>query len=291
MRILVIGAAGMLGHTLIRQLEKRGGDVRGTVRGATADYQAVPALAAARLIGGVDVVRLPTVTAALAETDPAVVVNCAGIVKQREEAHDPVRSIEVNALFPHRLARLCAGQGRRLIHISTDCVFSGLRGPYDEEANPDPVDLYGRSKALGEVVEGDCLTLRTSIIGRELANRAGLLEWFLSQRGGRVRGFTRALYSGLTTQALADVIGNLIFHFGGLRGLWHVSGDDITKYDLLRMIDLSYRLGIAITRDNSFVCDRRLDSARFRDACGWLPPSWEDMIERMRADPTPYPGF
>ena len=208
-------------------------------------------------------------------------LNCIGIIKQSKAASDPLPSIAINSLLPHQLAQMAAARGARLIHFSTDCVFSGRRGNYVEDDEPDPVDLYGRSKLLGEVTAPNGLTLRTSIVGRELREHLGLIDWFLSQRGGRINGYARALYSGLTTLAAADLVAWLIRAHPALQGLWQVSGEPISKFDLLQIVKRVYGLDIEIAPDRHFVCDRRLDSTRFRKHTGWRPPSWDHMIAAM----------
>ena len=277
----------MLGHKLVQRLGTRF-EVAGTVRGATADYAGLPALSGTRLMPGVKAEAPASVVSALDAVEPEAVINCIGVVKQLKEAKDPLTAITVNALFPHQLARFCAERGARLIHFSTDCVFSGRRGNYSEDDVPDPEDLYGRTKLLGEVAGPGCLTLRTSLIGRELRGRTSLIEWFLAQEGGRVQGFARAFYSGLTVNAMADLVAELLTDFPALDGLWHASADPISKYDLLKIVDRIYGLGIMIERDESLFCDRRLDSSRFRAQTGFRPKPWEEMIAEMHADPTPY---
>ena len=160
-------------------------------------------------------------------------------------------------------------------------MFSGQKGNYIEKDNPDPVDLYGRSKLLGEVHGEHCLTLRTSIIGRELQTKYGLIEWFLSQKSKAVKGFSRAIYTGFTTQVLAEIIANVIEQHPDLSGLWHVSSDPISKYDLLHLVNQAFQLDITIERDEAFVCDRSLDSSRFRQATGYQPPTWSEMITQL----------
>jgi dTDP-4-dehydrorhamnose reductase len=236
----------------------------------------------------VDATDFATVEAALEKVRPDWVINAIGIVKQRGEAKFAIPSISVNALFPHRLAAACARLSARLIHMSTDCVFSGRRGGYREEDSPDPVDLYGRTKLLGEVEASHALTIRTSIIGRELAGHQGLLEWFLNQSGGRVSGFTRAVYSGLTTQALANIMLR-ICHTDGLHGIYHVSSDAITKHDLLVQLNEALHTHTTIDRDDRVECDRSLVSDRFWRETGLKRPTWSDMIDGIARDPTPYP--
>ena len=239
------------------------------------------------MLGGITAERLDTVERAFGLVNPDVIVNCIGIVKQDPAARDPLKSIAVNALFPHELAQLCRETGARLIQLSTDCVFSGRKGNYREPDIPDAEDLYGRTKLLGELESEGCLTIRTSMIGRELKGSHGLLEWFLSQRE-RVRGFTHAVFSGFTTLALAEAIADVIVDHPDVDGVWHLASEAISKFDLLKLIKQTYGLAIEIEPAESFVCDRSLNGSRFRDATGFRAPSWPEMIERMYADPTPY---
>ena len=153
-------------------------------------------------------------------------------------------------------------------------MFSGRQGPYTEDDVPDPVDLYGRSKLLGEVSGPGALTLRTSMVGRELRHHRGLIDWFVGERGRTVKGYARTLYTGLTTSALADLVGDILQFHAALEGVWQVSSDPITKFDLLQIVNQAYGLGIEIERDEQFLCDRRLDSTRFRRQVGTSPSMW-----------------
>lgn len=280
----MLGAAGMLGHKLLQSLS-RSHAVWGTVRGEPQEAPDIGGFDRDRLLGRVSATDPDSIERALDRIAPDAVLNCIGIVKQIAESKDPIAAISVNALLPHRLADLCVRRGARLIHFSTDCVFSGRAGPYRESDPPDPQDLYGRSKLLGEVDRPGCLTLRSSIVGREIQRGSGLLEWLLSQRGGRVRGYRNALYSGLTTLAMAELVGRLLQTHPELCGVWQVSADPIDKYALLCLIDRIYGLGIRIDPDEDFHCDRRLDSTPFRETTGWTPPDWPTMIATMHADP------
>jgi dTDP-4-dehydrorhamnose reductase len=209
-----------------------------------------------------------------------VVVNAAGIVKQRADTHDSIPNIAINALLPHRVASLCAASGARLIHISTDCVFSGLEGRYTEASTPDPRDLYGQSKLLGEVHAPHCLTLRTSMIGPEISRKTGLLEWFLAQRGS-IKGFRRAIFSGFTTLELTRIVERLALHYPAAHGLYHVSAAPISKYDLLAMLGERLPVDVSIAPDDAFHCDRSLDSSRFRAQFSYAPPAWEEMLDEL----------
>ncbi len=290
MRILILGGAGMLGHKLYQRFRHRY-DVWTTVRTSYRDYARYDIFDSDRMIGGGDVAVFDNVVRAVAQVKPDVVINCIGIVKQLKAAKDPIVSLSINSLFPHRLANLCQASGARMIHISTDCVFSGRKGMYTEEDISDAEDLYGRTKYLGEVTLPGCLALRTSIIGRELNSATGLVEWFLGNCGKKVRGFTKAIYTGFTTLALADIIADILENHPALEGLWQVSSEPINKYDLLCLVKNIYNLEIEVEQDVEFMCNRSLDSTRFRVATGFAPPTWADMIQDMHNDPTPYTNW
>jgi dTDP-4-dehydrorhamnose reductase len=217
-----------------------------------------------------------------------VVINCIGIVKQLPAASDPILSLTVNALWPHQLQRLCLACGARLIHFSTDCVFSGRKGMYTEEDPSDALDLYGRSKFLGETSGTGALTIRSSVIGRELSTAIGLVEWCLAQHGSRVQGYTRAIYSGFTTVAMARIIRLVLTEHRELSGTLQVSSTPITKHDLLGLLRSAFGLRLEVEPRADVQVDRSLDSSRFRALTGFTPPSWPEMIEELAADPTPY---
>ena len=276
---LVLGVGGMLGSTLYRALREHGLPVVGTVRNRATLGHFTPEER--------DTIRTEvdaadeSVLRTLGEVRPAVVVNCIGIVKQLAAANDPLVAIPINALFPHRLAALCRLVGARLVHISTDCVFSGRQGSYTEDDTPDPIDLYGRSKLLGEIADrADVLTLRTSIIGRELASANGLIDWFLAQEGP-VKGYERAVFSGLPTIELARVIIDQAIRNRSLSGLYHVSASPISKLDLLRVVAARYGKSIEIVPDATLAQDRSLDSSRFAAASGYHAASWPDLVRAM----------
>ena len=287
MRILILGAGGMLGHKLAQELRTEF-EVWATLRGPSEPYSRYGLLAAGRILSGIDVSNLDTVAGAIARTRPDAVINCIGIVKQLPASQDPVLSLTINALLPHQLQRLCRSHGARLLHFSTDCVFNGRKGMYTENDPSDALDLYGRTKFLGETAGAGALTIRSSMIGRELSAASGLVEWFLSQRGGRVGGYTRAVYSGFTTQAMARIVRSVLVDYPRLEGVWQVSSEPIAKYDLLLMMRDAYGLDVDVAPDDQVCVDRSLDSSRFRALTGFVPPSWPTMIRDMAMDPTPY---
>ena len=272
----------MLGHAMLHVLdESRHLEVHGTLRSAAAKGFFPPRLVG-RLRSGVDAEHQDVLTRLFSELRPDVVVNCVGLVKQLEEANDPLRAIPVNAVLPHRLARLCALVGARLVHISTDCVFSGEKGDYREADRVDATDLYGLSKYLGEVDYPHAITLRTSIIGPELNGAHGLIGWFLEQRE-TCQGFTRAVFSGLPTVVLAQIVRDVIIPHPALRGVYHVAARPISKFDLLRLVADVYGKSIRIAPVDSPVIDRSLNAGRLQAATGYVAPQWPELIATMHS--------
>jgi dTDP-4-dehydrorhamnose reductase len=280
-KVLVLGVTGMLGNAVFRLFSQSPGfETHGTARSSSGLRHFGEALRPS-IVVGVDVELHDHLVQLFSRVRPNVVINCIGLVKQLAEADDPLAALPINALLPHRLARLASLAGARLVHVSTDCVFTGRHGLYRESDVPDALDLYGRSKLLGEVDEPHAVTLRTSIIGHELGTAHSLVGWFLAQEG-RVRGFTRAVFSGLPTVELAKVIRDHVLPRADLRGLWHVSSDPIAKYDLLQLVKTAYGKSIEIMPDDQLVIDRSLDSSRFRAETGWSPAPWSELVDTMR---------
>lgn len=277
----------MLGHKLA-QTFRHEFDTWMTVRGSAASYARYGLVDHSRVLQGVDVQNFGSVVAAMAAVRPDAVINCVGIIKQLPSASDPILNLTVNALLPHRLRQLCQAAGVRLIHFSTDCVFSGRKGIYTEDDPSDALDLYGRSKFLGETAGPGALTIRSSVIGRELSTASGLVEWFLAQEGQLVKGYTRAIYSGFTTQAMARIVRLVLLEQPELCGTVQISSTPISKYDLLSLVRAAYGVPVTIAPVDDVQIDRTLDSSRFRALTAFVPPSWPEMIEDMAADPTPY---
>jgi dTDP-4-dehydrorhamnose reductase len=273
-RALVLGATGMLGHVVRRECERRM-ETFATMRSESDDRH---------VIAGVRAEDPDSVARAIGDTEPSVVVNCIGVVKQSSAAADAVGLVTANSLFPHQLAAECDARGVRLLHVSTDCVFSGRRGGYAEDDLPDPTDLYGRSKLAGEVSGPGTVTVRASMIGRELGTQNGLLEWLLSQpAGGSVRGFANAVFSGPTAPELARAIVRVAADQPELEGTFHVGAEPISKYDLLLGLRDAFGLELEIERSSEPVIDRSLNSERFRAATGWNPPPWDRMVAELAA--------
>ena len=279
MKVLVFGASGMIGSTIFRVLSQQNDwSVHGTIRDPSVARFFSDKIAD-NLIAAVDIDTY-NLDLLFSEIQPDVVINCIGLTKHLPEANDPLRVIPLNSLLPHRLNKCCEDNNCRLIHISTDCVFLGTKGNYTESDASDASDIYGKSKYLGEVIDTSAVTLRTSTIGHELQTKHGLLEWFLSQNG-KCNGYVNAVFSGLPTVVLAEVIRDYVIPNNELSGLYHVAGPAIGKYDLLRIIADEYNMNIEIELDESFKIDRSLSANKFRDATGYEAPDWPSLIKSM----------
>ena len=289
-KILVLGGSGMLGHKIFQTLRDQFPETFCTIRKSSTNYSynKIPILQGENVISAIDGMAFDRVENYLVELRPDFVVNCIGIIKQRGEAKVSVPSISINSLLPHRLASLLEVWGGRLIHFSTDCVFSGRTGNYTESDNSDAEDLYGKSKSLGEVTTENALTLRTSIIGRELTGRESLLEWFLSQNHGSVKGYRRVIYSGTTTNQIAILVRDIIKKHYDLSGLYQVVSTPISKHDLLCKLREAYQLDIDVTPEDGVISDRSMRGDKLRDAIGYVSPPWEVLVRSLADDPTPY---
>ena len=288
MRILVFGATGMLGHKMWQRLHQHFPDTFATMRSPYADFARCGLFQRDRIIDQLDVADFHAAVRILDDVRPNVIVNCIAITKRRGESADPLASIELNAALPHRLASWSQARGARLIHFSTDCVFNGQAGNYDESSPTTAEDLYGRTKALGEVDVVGVLTLRTSLIGRELKGRTELLEWLLAQGGRTIHGYRKALYTGVSTLFMSDLVIEILQQFPGLSGIYQVAAPVISKYELLRLARDAFRLDVDIQPDDSVVMRRNLNGIRFREATGIAVPHWSKMMDAIEADPTPY---
>ena len=280
MRLLILGGSGMLGHQLWRGLHAQH-DTWVTLRRPVADFAVHNLFDEAKAIQLDDITDDTALERALGQAKPEAVINCVGIIKQRDEASDEALTLRVNAEFPHRLAKRCGEAGARLIHFSTDCIFAGTKGNYTESDPSDAADLYGQSKHQGEVADAHSVTLRTSVIGHELGTNLALLDWFLSQRGQAISGFTKAIYSGFTTLEMARIVDRILTQHPALSGVWHVASESISKFALLQLCREKLGWEGVIEPNDEFVCDRSLNADRFNQATGYTPPSWEAMISEL----------
>ena len=270
----------MLGSTLLRYFtDKSFFEVTGTAR-ETSSVIGLPEKYHSNIIFGVDIRSEESIHKLLSKVKPDLVINCVGVVKQLPSSQDPLIILPINALFPHILSKICLDLGARLIHFSTDCVFSGAKGMYKESDNPDAKDIYGLSKYLGEINDSNSLTIRSSIIGHELNSNQSLLEWFLSQKSS-VKGYTKAVFSGFPTLEIARILEYFVIPNKELNGLYHISSDPISKYELLKIVAKIYKKDIDIIADDSVQIDRSLDSSLFRNNTGFRPQSWSDLLLSM----------
>lgn len=289
-KIIVLGGAGMLGHKMFQVLRKRFVGTLCTVREdiRKPPFDRVELLQGDDVVPGVDVTDFPALEAILSAFRPEYVFNCVGVIKQRAEAISPIPSITINSLLPHKLAQMAARWGGRVIHFSTDCVFNGKRGGYTEEDLSDAEDLYGKTKFLGEVAASNALTLRTSIIGRELTEHRSLLDWFLARHQKTIRGYRRVIYSGVTTNYLAELVASIIQEHPGLNGLYQVASEPISKYDLLCLLREAHQLDVRIEPDDLEVSDRSMRCDRLCSAIDYKCPPWPVLARQLAEDNTPY---
>ena len=283
MKVLIVGATGMLGYSLFKNLSDADQlDVYGTVRNIKGKEKYYTGCEE-RLFTNVDVNNLGSIEAVIESLEPEIVINCIGLIKQHDISKQHIHAIEINALLPHQIANLCDKYSAKLIHFSTDCVFSGNEGFYTEESTADATDLYGKSKCLGEIDYAPHLTLRTSIIGHELNSSVSLIDWFLSQTGG-VKGFSKAIFSGLPTCYVAKLLAENILKSPELTGLYHLSVAPIDKYTLLKQVAETYSKQVEINEFTGFVIDRSLNSQKLIQKLGLVLPSWPEVIDYMHKD-------
>lgn len=287
-KILILGGGGTLGHKLWQKLPERFDEVYVSLRKPKEHYAACGLFNSNKVIDGLDLRDFSALQKTLDELKPDVIVNCAGVTLRCAEAKDVQSNLLVNALLPHQLASWCEQNAARLIHLSTVCVYDGKKGGYHETDPSDALDLYGRTKSLGDVVSSNALVLRSSFIGREIFGGFELLEWFLAQNGKKIKGFKKAIFTGLSTNRFSEMIATLISDFSDLNGLYHVSSEALSKYNLLVMMKEAYGISVEIEPEDSFVCCRDLNGARFEQETGFKAPPWKEMMAEMAKDPTPY---
>ncbi|MEJ7623129.1 MAG: SDR family oxidoreductase [Pyrinomonadaceae bacterium] len=287
MRILIFGANGMLGHKLYQRLGENF-EVVGTIRTAFHTIEKFEIFDRNSILEAVTVEDFTSIRRAIEFARPDCVINAIGVTKQAPELANPVSTLAINSVFPQRLQKLSHELGFRLIMISTDCVYSGQTGYYSEDDIPDATDIYGISKLLGEVSSGNSLTLRTSIIGRELGTHQSIVEWFLGNRGARINGYTKAIFSGFPTTTFANILADLIDRYPAMTGVWNVASEAISKHDLLLHLKEHFDVEVEIVPDDSVALNRSLDASRFQKETGFAAAPWNEMIMQMAVDPTPY---
>lgn len=283
MKVLVLGASGLIGHKLFQKLSERH-DVYGTLRRAEDEYGLPQYFDRSRIFGGIDLLRPEVLDAVVAKIQPAVILNCVGITKRKISNHNRAEAIFINSYVPHYLARKY--EFVRVIHFSTDCVFDGETGGYTESSDTNAKDIYGKSKALGELDSyANSLTIRSSFIGRELESRTELLEWALAQKSKKVKGYTNARYTGVTTNFLSSVVEEIIVSHSSLHGLIQLANPHVvSKYELLNVINDVYELGMDIVPDDAFHCYASLLGEKLSALLSIKVPSWREMLIELKTE-------
>ena len=284
MKIAVIGATGMLGHRIFSSLSENH-DVYGIVRTDNKNLYQFPNIKEENVFDNIDILDFKKLEETLIAISPELVINGVGIIKQVDQSKEYITSIEVNSLFPHQLGKLCAKLNARMIHFSTDCVFNGEKGNYSEEDDPNANDLYGKSKHLGEVdYLENVLTLRTSLIGREVNPKGSLIDWFLSQEGKEVKGFSNAIFSGFPTLTISKIIDQYIIPNKQLYGVMNLACEPVDKYDLLNQVKELFKANIKIKRFEDFKIDRSLNGKKFNEMTGLTPLPWKELVKDLAID-------
>jgi len=284
MKVLIIGGSGMIGHMLIKELLNKY-EIFSIFRNRSDQdlnqFFEKTLIPKDQCIIIDDIKEYKNLEYTVEKISPDVIVNCMGIVKQRDKAYDTLDMIHINLLFPHLLNKICDKNKIRLIHFSTDCVFSGTKGNYQESDNPDPIDEYGESKLLGEIRGENTLTIRSSFVGPELFNKKSLFEWVKQNKNKTITGYTNAIYSGFTTVAFSKLLDEIIKNHPDMNGLIHMSSDPISKFDLIHLLNKKFKFNINIIPDSTFICDRSLNSMAFRKKTNISIPSWTKMINEL----------
>ena len=290
-KIFVLGATGMLGHKMCQVLS--GADefyVYGGLRGRAEAVKALPFFQDTDLVGGLDVNDWGRAKDSIANLKPDVIVNCVGLTTRKIDPAASAQVVELNALLPHRLAHLATDLGARMIHFSTDCVFQGGAGPYAVDHPKDAQDLYGMSKALGEVDAPGCLTIRSSIVGREIRGFTEFFEWIFSQKGQGVSGFTKALYNGLTTKFMAELVRDLILQSPDIRGILQIGSQPASKAQLIQQVSDIFDLGITVNSVDQGK-DKTLQTQVAQQDIGFQPPTWAELISDLKRENHLYEGI
>ena len=277
-KILILGANGMLGHVLFNNFSKNNNYfTKGTLRNKK--YKKYfKQIYRNDLITNLDVTDISKLKKVISSFKPDILINCIGIIKQKKKINYE-NMIKINSLLPRKLYEICEIYKTKLILISTDCVFLGLKGNYKESDLTDAKDIYGISKILGEYTNKNSLVLRTSIIGHELSSRNGLLEWFLSQKE-HVSGYKNVYFSGVTPFELFKILDKYIIR-SNLSGIYHIGAKKINKFDLLKIISKIYKKNIDIKPSYNEKLNRSLNFKKFKLQTGYINNKWIDMIKDM----------
>lgn len=284
MRILILGGNGMIGHKIFQVISNKHLDTWVLFKKSFNDISFNEIFNKTNIIDNFDLSNFHKLSTLLNNLKPEVIINAVGITIRRGIDNIPSKSIQINSALPHFINEWVILNNKRLIHFSTDCVFSGDQGSYTENSIPDARDIYGKSKALGEVSSKNTLTLRGSMIGREIENKTELLEWVLSQRNKQLKAFSNVIYSGITTIRMAKLVLKIIEEFPQMHGIYNVSSECISKYDLIKLFVKEFNISIDIISDDSYISKKDLDSTKFYNELGIDKPNWNDLIIELIND-------
>ena len=290
MKILILGADGMLGHKLFQLLGMDYPETFGTISGKSSiyPYSGISFFHTDKVIPEVNMLDFGQIEHIINQLNPDYIINCLRVATHGDETAPPLQTITVNSLLPHQLAEVAKKNGARMIHFSSDCVFNGKQGMYTEEDPPNATHIYGQTRLLGEVFADNVLVLRGSVIGRELIQHSSLLDWFLRQQGSEINGFTHAIYSGLSSVETVRVVQMIISIKPSLTGLYHIASKPINKYNLLKLAQKNFGIKVTIHKQNKYFVNRSLAAEKIKYALGYVAPSWSSMMKELAEENEQY---
>lgn len=288
-KILILGITGMLGHqmwrVLRRTLDSQRFQIYGTVRGTVLALQRFDIFNTDGVIENVNASHFSELQKCLSDLQPDYVINCIGLTLRKKDLADIEKCYQINSVLPQLLGQWCELNHAKLIHFSTDCVFDGQKGSHYYETDlPTAQDHYGRSKFLGEVRTGKNLTFRLSIVGRELENKTEFLEWIFSQKNQTVSGFDQVMYSGLTTNFVAQEVCRVILKFPELSGLHQISSESLSKFAIINKVNQKFYLNIQVNKKSDYVSNKSLDCSAYSKQTGFKSPTWDELIDDLYQD-------
>ena len=281
MKVLILGASGLIGHKLLQKLSNDF-EVVASLHKMKAHYNNLSLFKGKNIIEGIDARNFTLIKDLLNDFQPDIILNCIGITKRKENISDLMFSIELNSLLPHKLAAWARENNKKVIHFSTDCVFDGKHGNYNEESLTTAIDNYGKTKSLGEIIDNHNLTIRSSFIGQELFGKTELLDWFLLNEGKKIKGYTKTLYSGVSTIFMSKIVKKIILSYPKLSGLFQLAPNfPISKYDLLCIARDVYNIDIEIIPDHNIIHKPTLNGSKLRKMIDINVPNWSDMMKEL----------
>lgn len=285
MRILILGGNGMIGHKIYQIISKNHQDTWVTLRNSLNSYSYSEIYNSTKVVDNIDLVNFKLLLNQLNLINPDVIINACGITIRRGIDALKSNSIILNSALPHFLNEWVVANNKRLIHFSTDCVFTGAKGDYLDNDNKDAYDLYGSTKSMGEVIDSKyAITLRGSMIGSELENKTELFEWFLKQKNKTIKGFNKVIYSGITTTKMAEIVIKLIDQHPNLSGIYNISSKPILKFDLLKLWNDFFDINANIEIDNSYISNKNLISDNFYRKISVEQPNWVELSSQLKID-------